>query len=65
MVAKYLPLPVSVAVSRWQNVGHRLIAIRHKITDLTFYTAKRLLIFLPNNQVPGANKTPCHQKKST
>jgi len=25
MVAKYLPLPVSVTVSRWQNVGHRLI----------------------------------------
>jgi len=24
MVAKYLPLPVSVTVSQWQNVGHRL-----------------------------------------
>ena len=25
MVAKYLPLPVSVTVSRWQNVGHCVI----------------------------------------
>jgi len=25
MVAKYLPLPVSVTVSQWQNAGHRLI----------------------------------------
>jgi len=25
MVAEYLPLPVSVTVSRLQNVGHRLI----------------------------------------
>jgi len=25
MVEKYLPLPVSVTVSRWQNVGHRVM----------------------------------------
>jgi len=25
MVAKFLPLPVLVTVSQWQNVGHRLI----------------------------------------
>jgi len=25
MVAKYLPLPVSLTVSQWQNVGHRLL----------------------------------------
>jgi len=25
MVAKYLPLPVSVTVSQWQDAGHRLI----------------------------------------
>jgi len=33
MVAKYLPLPISVTVSRWQNVGHRLIKGELRMRD--------------------------------
>jgi len=39
MVTKYLPLPVSVTVSQWQNVGHRLIkGTRSSVTILAFHS---------------------------